>query len=176
MPALKGADTCKVLHCELPRLGQGRGAQTADAGGLNSDFPAAVALWAGQGEQTRRTLPPAPAAQRLQFVLSVKPPDSCKAVPSPSVLAQGGWQQTAIACSVIYVVNRAQNWSTVPVGATQMLHAGFAAGAGEDTGSLSSFFNITHMQQKCIETLHDFRGETSSSLALNRLLSNLILV
>lgn len=47
---------------------------------------------------------------------------------------------------------------------------------GKHGGSFSPFFNITHMQQKWVGTLRDFRGETSSTLALNRLLSNLILV
>lgn len=103
----------------------------------------------GMVSRQRGFCPPAPAVQQLQFVLSVKPSGSWKAVPSPPVLAQGGWQPIAIACSVICFVNRAQNWSTMLMGTTQMLHAGFAAGAEEDAGSFFLLlFYITHLQPK----------------------------
>lgn len=103
-------------------------------------------------------------------MLSVKHSDSCKAVPSP----------TSDGTAIAYL------WSTlltehrrVHSACGNHLNAACwicSRGRGRHGVSPSPFFNITHMQQKCIGTLRDFRGETSSTRALNRLLSNLTLV
>lgn len=177
-PAPKGADTCKVLHFpgEVPWLGRWRGAQTPDAEGLKGGFHAAVALWHGQ----KGFCPPIPAMQRLQFVLSLKPSDSWKtwgAVPSPPTTGTGS---RAAHCHPLFCDLLCYQ-STEPVHNVCGNHLNSAPwicsrGRGRQGTSFSPFFNITHTQQKCIGTFRDFRGETSSTLALNRLLSNLILV
>lgn len=120
--------------------------------------------------------PPAPAVQRLQFVLSVKPSDSCKAVPSPPSAGTG---RMAAYCHCLFcdLLCKQSTELVHSAGGNHLNAASWICSRGRRHRlSFSSFFNITHVQQKPIGTSCDFRGEASSTLALNKLLSNLVLV
>lgn len=90
MPAPKGADICRVNYHgwdseEGPRVRMQRGWTVV--------FMLQLLSGLGMGSRHQGLCPPAPAVQRLQFVLSVKAPDSCKAVPCPQC-----WHRRMAAC------------------------------------------------------------------------------